>query len=360
MTRPFRSTAGLLAGLALATLAGTVPAADPPALPALGASLAQLTVSGVSSGGYMAVQFQVAHSALVTGAGILAAGPYECATGSMWRALNNCMAPGAGARAPGAEQTLARVREEAESHSIDPPAGLRDDRVWVFSGGADHTVERPVVDALLDFYRRVLPGDAIRFVEVGEAGHAMMSVADPQPNACPSSEPPFINRCGDLDAAGELLEHLIGPLAPRSTPPAGEMLAFDQRPFTGAAPIELSLADRGYVYVPPACHEGGCRVHVAFHGCRQGEAQVGRRFVDGAGYNEWADSNRLIVLYPQVRPRSGFAWGSLRWVYNPKGCWDWWGYADPDYATRNGGQIKAVRAMLERLAAPLPPPRPER
>ncbi|WP_164844350.1 poly(3-hydroxybutyrate) depolymerase [Azoarcus sp. DN11] len=357
MTRATRSIARLLAGLVL--LAGTAQAADAPPMPALGASLAQLTVSGVSSGGYMAVQFQVAHSTLVTGAGILAAGPYECAAGSMWRALNNCMNPGAGTRAPSAEQTFTRVREEAAAHSIDPPEGLRDDRVWVFSGGADHTVERPVVDALLAFYRRVLPGDAIRFVEVGEAGHAMMSIADPQPNACATSEPPFINRCGDFDAAGELLAHLLGPLAPRSAARTGEMLAFDQRPFTGRAPIDLSLADRGYVYVPGGCRSGGCRVHVAFHGCRQGEAQVGRRFVDGAGYNEWADSNRLIVLYPQVRPRSGFAWGSLRWVYNPKGCWDWWGYADPDYATRNGGQIKAVRAMLERLATPLPPS-PER
>lgn len=359
MSRHRRLITRLLCGLGLAALAGTGIAGGTPSLPALGATLEKLTVSGVSSGGYMAVQFQVAHSTLVAGAGILAAGPYECATGSMWRALHNCMNPGTGARVPDADTTLAHVHAEAAAQRIDPPAGLRDDRVWVFAGGADRTVERPVVDALLAFYRRVLPGDAIRFVEVGEAGHAMMSIADPKPNACPTSEPPFINRCGDLDAAGELLAHLLGPLAPRSTPPAGEMLAFDQRPFTAVAPIDLSLAERGYVYVPAGCRAGGCRVHVAFHGCRQGEAQVGRRFIDAAGYNEWADSNRLIVLYPQVRPRSGFAWGSLRWVYNPKGCWDWWGYADPDYATRDGGQIKAVRAMLERLASSRPPP-PER
>jgi poly(3-hydroxybutyrate) depolymerase len=41
-----------------------------------------VTVSGISSGGYMAVQFQVAFSKLVKGAGILAAGPYDCAEGA--------------------------------------------------------------------------------------------------------------------------------------------------------------------------------------------------------------------------------------------------------------------------------------
>ncbi|MBL8397499.1 MAG: poly(3-hydroxybutyrate) depolymerase, partial [Candidatus Accumulibacter sp.] len=69
-------------------------------------------------------------------------------------------------------------------------------------------------------------------------------------------------------------------------------------------------------------------------------------------YNSWADSNRLIVLYPQTVPRHGPAFGSLKWITNPFSCWDWWGYTGRDYSTRHGVQIKAVRAMLERLAAP--------
>ncbi|WP_235580933.1 hypothetical protein [Pseudorhodoferax sp. Leaf265] len=45
---------------------------------------------------------------------------------------------------------------------------------------------------------------------------------------------------------------------------------------------------------------------------------MGRTVVDGGGFNRWADTNRLIVLYPQVA-RSGAS------PFNPKGCWDWWG-----------------------------------
>ncbi|HJV25511.1 MAG TPA: poly(3-hydroxybutyrate) depolymerase [Aromatoleum sp.] len=337
--------------LLVASLAFSASAAEAP-LPALGAQLTGLTVSGISSGGYMAVQFEVAYSSLVTGAGVLAGGPYECAEGSLWRALRNCSAPGAGSAAPDAAQTLSHVEWQAQAGRIDPPAGLRDDRVWVLGGTEDHTVEHPVVDALLAFYRQQLPESAIRSVTLPQAGHAMISIADPKPNACSTSEPPYINRCGDFDAAGQLLAHLIGPLAPRSSTLHGEVIVFDQRPYTGAPPFELSLADRGYAYIPAQCHAGGCKVHVAFHGCRQSESQVGMRFVKGAGYNEWADANRLIVLYPQTTPRSGWAWGSWRWVYNPKGCWDWWGYTDDAYATRDGGQIRAVRAMLDRLAQP--------
>jgi poly(3-hydroxybutyrate) depolymerase len=78
-----------------------------------------------------------------------------------------------------------------------------------------------------------------------------------------------------------------------------------------------------------------------FHGCRQGAATLGERFVSEAGYNRWADTNRLIVLYPQV----GASW----WPYNPRGCWDWWGYTGAQYATKDAPQIRAVLAMVERL-----------
>jgi poly(3-hydroxybutyrate) depolymerase len=325
------------------------------ALPALGADLQGLTVSGVSSGGYMSVQFQVAHSKLVRGAGVIAGGPYYCAEGSTWRALNNCMSPSSWSPLPPVVQLKSQVETLAQSGRIDPLVNLRDDRVWLLSGGKDHTVETPVMDALAAFYREWLPAGAIHYVKPVDAGHAMISTAAPHPNACSTSEPPFINRCGDLDAAGDLLKHLLGPLQAQAEPAAGRIISFDQRPFIDGKPIDASLADEGYAYVPQTCLSGACRVHVVFHGCRQSAAQVERRFIEGAGYNGWAESNRLIVLYPQTVPRSGVASGSLKWIYNPKGCWDWWGYSGIDYHTRDGVQIKAVHAMIERLGVALKP-----
>ncbi|UCV06297.1 PHB depolymerase family esterase [Dechloromonas denitrificans] len=339
--------------LSLLLLASGVAAAPP--LPGLAANTSEVTVSGISSGAYMAVQFQVAYSSLVRGAGILAGGPYYCAKDSVNRALGNCMEPVGKEAPPSADETLKTVRQLAESGKIDPLKDLRDDRVWLLSGGQDKTVDTVVMDSLAAFYRTTLPESAIRYVKLPDAGHAMISVADPKANACDTSKPPFINRCQDFDAAGQLLSHLLGPLQPAAAPPAGEIIAFDQAPFIKGLPIDASLAKEGYAFVPTSCRGGGCRVHVAFHGCRQSAGEIGRRFVEGAGYNGWAASNRLIVLYPQTTTRNGFAFWSFKWLLNPKGCWDWWGYSGSDYHTRDGLQMHAVRAMIDGLGAPAKP-----
>ncbi|MBK7953605.1 MAG: poly(3-hydroxybutyrate) depolymerase [Candidatus Accumulibacter sp.] len=339
-------------------LAGCLSSQSPcaaPALPALGADLSDLTVSGVSSGAYMAVQFQVAHSKLVRGAGVIAGGPYDCADGSAVRAVTSCMSPSASAPLPSVAELRTHAEALARSNRIDPLENLRDDRAWLFSGGRDETVKTPVMDRLAAFYAEWLGPAAIRYIKLPDAAHAMISVADPQADACSSMQSPFINRCGNFDAAGEMLGHLLGPLQAASTSARGEVLSFDQRPFVADRAIDASLADEAYVYVPQACRSAPCRVHVAFHGCRQSAEQIGRRFIDGAGYNAWADNNRIIVLYPQTVPRRGVAFGSWKWVNNPFGCWDWWGYSGNAYPTRDGLQIKAVRAMVERLAAPRQP-----
>jgi len=42
-------------------------------------NVGDLTVSGISSGGYMAVQFHVSYSSAINGAAIFAGGPFYCA-----------------------------------------------------------------------------------------------------------------------------------------------------------------------------------------------------------------------------------------------------------------------------------------
>jgi hypothetical protein len=152
------------------------------------------------------------------------------------------------------------------------------------------------------------------------AGHAMVT-EDAGNKDCAATKEPYINDC-DYDAAGELLKHLLGPLKPPAKD--GPLREFDQ----------------GLVYVPRICDKERCRVHVAFHGCRQGVD----RFARDAGYNRWAEGNQLIVLYPEVKA----SW----YPFNPRGCWDWWGYTGAAYHTKDGAQIRAVWAMLERLSGP--------
>ena len=55
-------------------------------------NIQDVTVSGISSGGYMAVQLHVAYSSLIKGAAIFAGGPFYCADSSTLIAETLCMA----------------------------------------------------------------------------------------------------------------------------------------------------------------------------------------------------------------------------------------------------------------------------
>ena len=272
----------------------------------------------------MAVQMHFAHSRRVAGVAALAAGPYYCARGSLWTAWNQCMTG-----------NPAVSKNDVRDPRVDPVANIAKARVWLFSGTEDRTVAPAVVQALAKQY--ALFGAVPVLVQDKPAGHAM--VTENTGNACGATEPPFINDC-DYDAAGALLAHLLGGLSPPSKATAGRLVVFDQRELGGTSAI--SMADEGFAYIPAACENERCRVHVAFHGCRQ----AGERYVRDAGYNRWAETNRLIVLYPQAVAR--YMW----WVWNPRGCWDWWGYTGSAYATKDAPQIRAVMAMVERLGLP--------
>lgn len=300
-------------------------------LPALAAETAKVTVSGVSSGGYMAVQMHVAYSGRVAGAGALAAGPYYCAAGSLWTAWQTCMT----GSPPAAKADAERFAREGR---IDPLANLAGAPVWLFSGSRDRTVSADVVEALARQY--ALFGAKLALVKDKPAGHAM--VTEHAGAACGATEPPFINDC-DYDAAGEILRYLLGRLAPPSNDSRGRLIEFEQDEF--GASRAISMGKTGFAYVPESCAAEKCRVHVAFHGCRQGAEAIGDRFARDAGYNRWAASNRLIVLYPQVAARNAPS------AFNPRGCWDWWGYTGAAYATKDARQMRAVLAMVERLGS---------
>jgi poly(3-hydroxybutyrate) depolymerase len=335
----------LLLAVWLALGAGACAAAD--RLPALGADAAAVTVSGVSSGAFMAVQLQVAHSATVRGVGAIAGGPYDCAQGSLWTALTRCMDPGPWSALPEPKRLADIARGLAKSGAIDPVERLAAAKVWLFSGTRDETVGSEVVEALRRFYLELAPDADVALENSVPAGHGM--VTGSAGNECSTTKPPFIVDC-DYDAAGILLAHLLGPLVAPTPKQDGELIEFDQGEFAAGNPAAIAMADSGYVFVPNACARERCRVHVVFHGCRQSVAQIDRRFVLEAGYNRWAAANRLVVLYPQTVPRWGYGFAAGNFVFNPKACWDWWGYTGPAYPAKAGAQIRAVQAMIERLA----------
>jgi hypothetical protein len=192
------------------------------------------------------------------------------------------------------------------------------------------------------------------------------------------------------DAAGNILKHLyVGAdgqtliTAPRDAPGyerfgigaarrswlEKHLFKFDQARFL-ENDSELigraSLGEYGYLFVPDACKSGlaSCRLHIALHGCRMGTNRQGYTtlnpiFVENAGYNEWAASNNIVVLYPIIT-RKGYYQGTFDPLDprtygmsiqegNPEACYDLWGYSGPDYHRKNGLQNRAMWAMVETL-----------
>ena len=337
-------------------------AAEPIALRSYNAAIGESSISGVSSGAFMAVQFGTAWSSIIKGVGVVAGGPYWCAKadaydaitwywGPIWRATGSCM--------KGSPSDLnvsgfiAKADAKAAAGDIDPLKNLSRQKIYLFHGYNDALVARAATDAAADFYRHYL-GDANRgnlfYQTTLGAGHSFVvpvQLGKSGLNDCKDNKDPYIDQCG-YDQAGIILQHIYGRLNPPNRGQvAGSVKSFDQALYTKPhQPDALSLGDTGYVFVPQDCEQSGrCRVHVALHGCKQDIGDIGRRFVDDTGYNAWADTNHLIVLYPQTKP-------SPYLPTNSQACWDWWSYIDHEdsYVTKSGSQVKAIKAMLDALA----------
>ena len=443
--RGFPATAGLCAWAFSLSLSAA------PALEEVAAGVkldpAQISVSGISSGGYMAHQFHLAHSQHIMGAGIVAGGPYYCARGNIVDALTRCsrfatleclaskldpklcgqtdLAPKSrSAIEHAAAASFAEARKQESAGKISPLANLRDDKIYLFSGSYDEIVPNEVMATVFRFYADPDKGGVrqgnIDFSSTFPARHTMVRDSFGKPAgsvvgdcALPPAPPPaaernaYIDDCQavakqhleknhctcpdapaageeataacpppdklavckdlqDVDLAGAILERIYGAQAlskGRMQVQESELRAFDQRKVFGkfsnipyTALQNASMAREGYVFIPEACKDGRqCKLHIAFHGCKQGgtsdyrPGHTGNLFAKYAGYNEWAKANDMLVLYPQIQARS---LGPV----NPRGCWDWWGqnYTHAGYHTRDGKQIKAVAQMINSLVGGQP------
>jgi hypothetical protein len=351
------SCKGLLAslcatGILVFSVASSPTAAQTVSLPSYNVDISQTSVSGLSAGGYMAVQFDVAFSSTLRGAGIIAGGPFFCAQGSLLTATSTCSCVPFGCfgqSSTNVAQLIAITDQDAGRGLIDATGNLARHKIWLFSGSNDTAVPQRVMDDLSTYYRHYIDAASIFYKNDIAAEHAMPT--DFFGNPCATRADPFISNC-NYDAAGQLLQWIYGNLNPKNTGQlGGSFINFDQNEFIDQA-TSHGMAPDGWLYVPATCgNKEGCKLHVVFHGCKQyetyrfptssGLATFGTTYVRNTGYNKWADANNMIVLYPQATASGP----------NPNGCWDWWGYDDPNYAVKTGRQMTAVKRMIDRIAS---------
>ena len=323
-------------------LAGAAHAAAP--LPVLNIDKTQITVSGLSSGGFMANQLGYAHSSTFKGVGVFAAGPYMCAGHSNYTA---CMY-----NATISSSALGTMQADLNNWSgtaIDPKSNVAAQKVYLFVGTSDTTVGPNPMNAVRTQYLDNGVATAnLSYVQRSGTAHVLPTDFDASGNtSCGTSASPYIANCG-YDGAKAVLTQLYGTLNARNdSPAAANYVEFDQTAFS----TNPGLASSGWAYIPANCAAGqSCKLHVALHGCQQNYATIGDKFVRNTGFSRWADTNSIVVLFPQTRvdntARSTAASGLLP---NPNGCWDWVGWYGSNFAQKAGTQVAAIKAMVDRV-----------
>ena len=342
------------------------------ALPTLGINGSLVSVSGLSSGADMAVQFHVAHSSRVMGAAIFAGEPYHCAltlfSAEMARGIaepppyDHCKST---PEVVEPEVLVKYTRRRAnESRIDDPDAHLRGARVYLYRGRDDATYLNGSVTKTKRYYEAWgMPAAHVKFETSVPSDHAIPTIA--YGGECGSGDPTSPLENCRYDGAGEALRHIYGTTRedafmrlPSSAEPA-DLRVFNQTPFAVAG---SGLADEGYVYVPPRCaRAGGCALHIFLHGCfgcvtcADGPNTT---LVTHAGFNRWAALNAAVILYPQLKNIETSCWSAAGCGVGESkqqswGCWDSYGYGGADYDLQDGAQIRALIAMVDHLTHPV-------
>lgn len=294
-------------------------------------------VSGVSSGGNMANQLAVAYSGTFKGAAIFAASQYDCALDNAYQAVYGC----AESLYPAYLATdEANASTFAASGLIDPTADLAGQRDWVYHGTNDTVVAGALDQDDVSFLQHF--GASVVYDHSTAAGHGWISPL--APGACSASQSPYLNDCG-TDPEGAFLQQLLGSVNAPQAATTGTLLSFNQNSYApGGSAAAISMGQTGYAYVPQSCASGtSCRLMVALHGCEMSAGSIGLSFVQDSYLDNYADTNSMIVLYPQATATA---------LINPLGCWDWWGYlgaGDASYPTKAGVQISAIMNMVRAL-----------
>lgn len=322
-----------------------------------------VTISGISAGAAFTVQYQFAFAESIRGAGVVAGLPYNCAQDEIGLAFGCMDSP----TMVNINSLLQGANISADFGLIEPLSKMKDHTVFLWSGTADSVVAHGTMLLVGTMYETIGVKHLTKLFNYS-AEHSW--VTNYYGNSCGYLGSPFINNCG-YDFAGEYLSHAFANMnstwnATLGTYNPSNMYQFDLGAF--GASSSISLDTTAYLYVPSACssangnlggvirvgedglpkysngeHAAECYLHVNFHGCEQQRSNLSPHtlYVAHTGLNQWAESNNIVILYPQTVGNP--------LLENPNGCFDWWGYTNSNYANKKGPQMKVIKSAVDWL-----------
>src|SRR5215203_36748 len=133
-----------LSGLLLALPFAHAAADQAPSLGGYNADIRETSISGISSGAFMAVQFGTAWSSVIKGVGVIAGGPYWCAKADANDFMNGYTLPimaATGSCMTGPPRDMNRSFEKADAKSasgdIDSLQFVSRQKIYLFHGYND-------------------------------------------------------------------------------------------------------------------------------------------------------------------------------------------------------------------------------
>lgn len=203
---------------------------------------------------------------------------------------------------PNTELLIELTKQFESEGKIDPTSNLYDDQSFVWMGKFDTVIGTKVTKSTEDYYRNFVDNSRLHLDHTFPAQHCLPTLDYGE--ECTKLRPPFIGNCG-YDGAGEALKHLFGSESLQLPVDAieGNLYQFDQTPYIPKPIRASSLNEKGFIYIPTACQSGNeqCFLHISLHGCLQSEEIIGDKWAVHGGYNRWAESNNIIVLYPNTK-----------------------------------------------------------
>lgn len=403
----------------------------------------QYTISGISSGGFMASQMATIFSSQFSGVGTVAGGFYYCAedylpkkvkadaatigttdlflfeptkqilsdtlnpfvlftgakTGSWFRPQKGnpiyqsvavCMG-----NPDEANFSTDYLKANAENKLVDDLSNLSSQKVFIYHGKVDSVLNINMQEHLKDYYLSIGVKETNIVTLTGEGSHNFPT--DRKDGIkCGSEEIPYVSSC-NLNLAGLMLAHLFDEKIIRTEIKKEHLYVVDQtldllniakKENEWATPAP-SVAPYGYLYASENClnNPQSCHLHIALHGCKMSDSynedfqtqyqnQVSNyrivsmrsrnewqmipnlpeiedktnkygllKFVMDAGYIDYAEKNNLMILFPQTWITSN------NYPYNPKGCWDWFGWTGENYATNTGSEAKWLMDFIHSVAS---------
>ena len=285
----------------------------------------EFSISGFSSGAFMTMQIHFSYSSLIPGVGMAAGGPYHCVQASFSN-LACTSFPGL----INIQELYDYAKKSSQDSLIDPIENLKNSKVWLQAGENDVMIRPGVVKKVEEFYRKFTSN--IKTVYNIENQHAFVS--EDYGNPCWFYGKPYISDC-NFDSAGDILNHIYGTLLPKQGYYSNRLFKFSQVEYGSD---DAGMADYGYVYVPKNCLGKNCRVHVFLHGCGMNTDYIDDAITLHGGFNQWAQANDLIIIYPQAAKHHPLNYGA---------CWDGSGNNDSLYDTKYGKQVSVIYKITQ-------------